>query len=54
MDWLFYIGAGVALFVIIVAVLVTRYFLMLRLEEVERQEEQEQDARDTAEANSGL
>lgn len=54
MDWVFYLIVGMVLFAIIVAVLVARYFLALRLEEVQRSEEIEEDARDTAEANSGL
>lgn len=54
MDWVFYLSVGLVLFVVIVAVLAARYFLTLRLEELERQEAIEQESRDTAEANSGL
>jgi preprotein translocase subunit YajC len=54
MDWIFYLVVGIVLFVIVVGALVARYFLMLRLEEIERKEEREQEARETAEANSGL
>lgn len=54
MDWVFYIVVGAVLFVIIVIAMVARYFLMLRLEEAQRREEVEQEARETAEANSGL
>lgn len=54
MDWVFYLTVGAILFVVIVVALAARYLLMLRLEEAQRKEELEQEARDTAEANSGL
>jgi preprotein translocase subunit YajC len=54
MDWVFYLVVGAVLFVFIVGVLVVRYFLTIRLEEAERKAEQEDDAQNTAEANSGL
>lgn len=54
MDWAFYLVLGIVLFAIVAAALVVRYLLMLRLEEIERKAELEQEARDTAEANSGL
>lgn len=54
MDWIFYFVVGTVLFVIIVGALVARYFLMLRLEEAQRKAELEEEARETAEANSGL
>lgn len=54
MDWVFFLVVGSVLFVIVVAALIARYFLMLRLEEIQRQEDLEQEARETAEANSGL
>jgi hypothetical protein len=54
MDWLFFLILGAVLFVLIVGVLVLRYFWMLRLEEEERKAEIEQEARETAETNSGL
>lgn len=54
MDWAFYLVLGIVLFAIVAGALVLRYLLMLRLEEIERKAELEQEARETAEANSGL
>lgn len=54
MDWTFYLVVGGILFVFVAAVMIGRYFLMLRLEKLERRAAQQEEARDIAEANSGL
>jgi hypothetical protein len=54
MDWVFLLILGAVLFVVIAGVLVLRYVWMIRLEAAERREEMEQEARETAESNSGL
>ena len=54
MDWIYLLILGAVLFVLIAGVLVLRYVWMVRLEEEERLAEIEQEARETAESNSGL
>ena len=54
MDWVFFSILGAGLFVLIAGILVLRHFWIIRLEEAERQAEIEQEARETAESNSGL
>ena len=54
MDWAFNLVLGAVLFVLITGILVLRYFWMRHLEQQERKSEIEQEARETAESNSGL
>ena len=54
MDWVFYgIVLGV-LFFGISAMLAVRYLLSVRLEKLEKKQRMEEEARQTAESNSGL
>ena len=54
MDWMFYLIVFLSLFALISALLVLRYLRGKRLEKLERERQMEEDARQTAESNSGL
>lgn len=54
MDWMFYLIVFLSLFALISALLTIRYLLSKRLEKIERKRQVEEDARQTAESNSGL
>ena len=54
MDWMFYLIVFLVLFALITTLLTIRYFMGKRLEKLERQRQMEEDARQTAESNSGL
>lgn len=54
MDWSFYLIVFVSLFGFIVALMTVRYFVGKRLEKIEKKCEMEDEARRTAESNSGL
>jgi hypothetical protein len=54
MDWMFYLMVLGVLFFAISAMLAVRYLFGIRLERLEKQQEMEQEARQTAESNSGL
>lgn len=54
MDWIFYVTVLGVLFFAISALLAIRYLLNLRLERLEKKQRKEEEARQTAESNSGL
>jgi len=54
MDWMFYLTVLGVLFIVIAAMLATRYLLGLRLDRIEKKQKMEEEARQTAESNSGL
>jgi Tfp pilus assembly protein PilO len=53
-DWNFYLIVFAALFGIFVTLLTVRFFVSKRLEKLERKRQIEEEARQTAESNSGL
>jgi hypothetical protein len=54
MDWPFLLIVGGVLFVVIVGALCMRYWFEGRVDEIERKENIKQEAKETAESNSGL
>lgn len=54
MDWIFYLIVLGVLFFAISAMLAIPYLFGLRLEKLEKLEKMEEEARQTAESNSGL
>lgn len=54
MDWMFYLMVFLVMFALIATLLTIRYFMGKRLESLERKRQMEEDARQTAESNSGL
>jgi len=54
MDWSFYLTVFAALFGIFVILLTVRFLVGKRLEKLERKRQMEEEARQTAESNSGL
>lgn len=54
MDWTFYLTIFVALFGLFVALLTVRFLVGKRLEKHEKKRQLEEEARQTAESNSGL
>ena len=54
MDWTFYRTIFVALFGLFVTLLTVRFLVGKRLENIERKRQPEEEARQTAESNSGL
>ena len=54
MDWMFYLMVLGVLFFAISAMLAIRYLFGLRLERLEKMQRMEEEARQTAESNSGL
>ena len=54
MDWIFYLTVLGVLFFAISALLAIRYLFNLRLERLEKKQQKEVEARQTAESNSGL
>lgn len=54
MDWMFYLVAFLVSFALITAILTIRYLVGRRLEKYEKKRQLEEDARDTAQSNSGL
>jgi len=54
MDWMFYLIVFLTLFALITTMLTIRYFMGKRLEKLERKRQMEEDAKQTAESNSGL
>ena len=54
MDWMFYLTLLVVLFSIIAVLGTFRYFMNKRIEKIEEKHRIEEEARHTAESNSGL
>jgi hypothetical protein len=54
MDWMFYLTLLVVLFSIIAVLGTFRYFMNKRIEIIERKHRVDEEARQTAESNSGL
>ena len=54
MDWMFYLTLLVILFSIIAVLGTFRYFMNKRIEKIEEKSRIEEEARQTAESNSGL
>ena len=54
MDWMFYLIVFLALFSLIATLLSIRFLLGKRLEKMEEKRQMEEEARQTAESNSGL
>jgi len=54
MDWIFYATVLGVMFFAISALLAIRYLVNLRLERLEKKQQKEEEARQTAESNSGL
>lgn len=54
MDWMFYLTLLVVLFSIIAVLGTFRYFMNKRIERIEQRHRAEEEARQTAESNSGL
>jgi len=54
MDWMFYLMVFLVMFALIATLLTIRYFMGKRLEKLERKRQMDEDARQTAESNSGL
>ena len=54
MDWMFYLIVFLALFAFVAVLLTIRYLMSKRLEKIERKRQMEEDARQSAESNSGL
>ena len=54
MDWMFYLTLLVVLFSIIAVLGTFRYLMNKRIEKIERKHRIDEEARQTAESNSGL
>jgi Tfp pilus assembly protein PilO len=54
MDWEFYLVVFLVLFAFIATLMTIRFFMDKRLEKIEKKRDMEEDARQTAESNSGL
>ena len=54
MDWMFYLTLLVVLFSIITVIGTFRYLMNKRIEKIEERRRLEDEARQTAESNSGL
>jgi uncharacterized membrane protein YcjF (UPF0283 family) len=54
MDWMFYLTLMVVLFSVIAVIGIFRYLVNRRIERLEQKQQEEKEARQIAESNSGL
>ncbi len=54
MDWNFYLIVFLVLFIFVATLVTVRHFIDKRLERIEKKRQMEEEARQTAESNSGL